>query len=111
MARSITIHREVPDLYNPDPEALIEVAIDVEFEVTPAEPDVGIMGPGVEDVCVVSTSSAMYPVEWAQAWLDRGTSTNREFCAVMDKIEDAATEGDGPDPDDWYDRMRDERDA
>ena len=67
-----TIYREVPDIYNPDPDALIEVAITVSFTVLGPDPDVGIFCSCAEDICVSETDSDLFPVEWAEAWLDSG---------------------------------------
>ena len=68
----VTIYREVPDIYNPDPDALVEVGITISYSVARRYPDVGIFSDYAEDICVAETDSDIYPVEWAEAWLDKG---------------------------------------
>ena len=106
MPREFTFCREIDDLYNPDPDALIEVEIAVQYQYRAADSDVGIMCAGAEDICVISTDCALFDANDAQRWLDGG---GKEADHVIERIHEAAREDEGPDPDDWYDRMRDER--
>ena len=94
MRHDFTIYHEVPSLYDPDPEAMIEVAVSVKFTIQPAEPDVGIMSSFPEDICVVETDSPLFDVDQAQAWLD---GKSKEANCVIDSI----VEGCSDDYRDW----------
>jgi len=86
MKMETTVYRFVEDIYDPDG-AEMEVAVDVEFHIQRAEPDVGIMSDYAEDVTVIRTDCDQFPVEWAQAWID-GNSGTAEY--AMEKIHEAA---------------------
>lgn len=96
MSEQVTVYREVEDIYNPDPDATIEVRIEVEFSVQPAEPDVGIFRAFAEDVWVTETDSDLFDVDQAQAWLDANYTkhNDREAVYAWDKIGEAAAEAD-----------------
>jgi|ERR1035437_4267903 hypothetical protein len=106
MSHSFTFYHFVPDIYDPDMDAEIEVTVDVAFEIQPAEPDVGIMSSFPEDICVVATDCALFDINDAERFLD---SASFESQRVLERIGDAANEDDGPDPDYEYDRRRDDR--
>jgi hypothetical protein len=103
MARSdsITVYREVEDIYNPDPEAdPICVAIEVEFTTARAEPNVGIMRDYVDDWWVESTDSDLCDVAQAEAWLESGrkrfdwktqkfNTPDRDAARALDQIHEA----------------------
>lgn len=99
-----TIYHEVDDLYDPDMDAMIEVEIEVSYNYSPADPDVGIMCGGAEDICVISTDCDLFGEDQAQWWLDRNEK-EREY------VHEAAWEAqdEGPDPDYERDRRRDDR--
>lgn len=101
--RSATIYRLIEDCYSPDGEE-IEVEIEVEFSISGADPSVGIMSEGVEDVCVVSTDSDQCTIEQAQAWID-GNSKDAE--RAIEKLCEIAAEDDAGDLD-YRDECREE---
>lgn len=109
MSHSITVYREVDDIYNPDPEATIEVAIEVEYDMARAEPDVGIMSAYVENWWVESTDSDLCDVAQAEAWLSSGEHVSAWQIARGEKPADPVAarqmnrilEADGDDGDGW----------
>ena len=89
MPRQCIVYRTIEDCYSPDGEE-IEVEIEVEFTVTGADPDVGIMSAGAEDICVKWTDSDQCDAAQAQAWLDGGSaSAERALDRICDFVAEA----------------------
>jgi hypothetical protein len=92
MRNQVTIYRTIEDCYSPYGEE-IEVAIEVEFSIAPAEPDVGVMSAYPEDICLLSTDSDQCTPEQANAWLE-SRDFDRERDRAFDRISDACSDAD-----------------
>lgn len=80
------IIREVADLYNPDPDATVEVTITVGYDIARPDPSVGIFRSYLDDWWVECTDSDLCDEAQAEAWL-MGDGA-RELEDIPDAAED-----------------------